>query len=77
MIKGENIKLDFGKKPLKEEQMIKILKENNFTYGLYRSNDELNTCFFILNYLKNEKIQKQLLILIAIFWQIKRKLSFP
>ena len=31
MIKGENIKLDFGKKPLEEEQMIKILKENNFT----------------------------------------------
>lgn len=31
MIKGENIKLDFEKKPLEEEQMIKILKENNFT----------------------------------------------
>lgn len=31
MIKGENIKLNFGKEPLEEEQMIKILKENNFT----------------------------------------------
>lgn len=31
MIKGENIKLNFEKKPLEEEQMIKILKENNFT----------------------------------------------
>ena len=31
MIKGENIKLDFEKKPFEEEQMIKILKENNFT----------------------------------------------
>ena len=31
MIKGENIKFDFEKNPLEEEQMIKILKENNFT----------------------------------------------
>lgn len=31
MIRGENIKLDFEKKPLEEEKMIKILKENNFT----------------------------------------------
>ena len=31
MIRGESIKLDFEKKPLEEEKMIKILKENNFT----------------------------------------------
>lgn len=31
MIRGENIKLDFEKKPLEEEKMIKILRENNFT----------------------------------------------
>lgn len=31
MTRGENIKLDFEKKSIEEEQMIKILKENNFT----------------------------------------------
>lgn len=50
MIKGENIKLDFEKKPLEEEQMINILKENNFTKYKGKSNvkfeylmDELNS----------------------------------